>query len=125
MVPSAVSSAAPTLKCEKSARAWSRTARAAEMRSSIFESRIPDPESRPDSCLESLNDSLEQRDERAANAVHGCEDVFVNDGLRQQPCRQIRDAGDAENLHPHVTRGNRFGNGRHADRVGAHAAEEP
>src|ERR1041384_7515219 len=83
MAPSIVSSAAPTLKCEKSAQACSRAARAAAINSAIFGSRVPpDPGSR--SASDSLNDSLEQRDERAADALHGGQDVIVHDRLRER-----------------------------------------
>src|ERR1051325_1275440 len=98
MAPSLVSSAAPTLKCEKSAHACSRAARAAAMSSVTLASRIPDPGSRPAFCLESLNDPLEQRDERAADALHGGEDVFVHDGMRQHAGRGVGNAGDAEHI---------------------------
>src|SRR5207237_3902292 len=100
MAPSIVSSAAPTLKREKSAQACSRAARAAAINSAIFGSRIPDPGSR--STLESLNDSLEQRDERAADALHGGQDLFVDDRVRQHARRRVGNARDAKHLHPHA-----------------------
>src|ERR1051325_8936126 len=120
MVPSEVSSAAPTLKCEKSAHACSRAARAAAISSAAFESRIPDPESR--SASDAFNDSLEQRDERAANTLHGRNDFVMHDRLRQDSGGRIRDARYAEHFQSHVPRRDRFGYGRHANRVRANLA---
>src|SRR5690349_24756013 len=120
IVPSAVSRAAPTLKCEKSAYACSRAARAAAIRSAPFGSRIRDPESR--SASDALNDPLEQRDERAANTLHGGNDLVVHDRLRQDSGGGVRDARYAQHLESHVPRRDRFGYGGHADRVGAYLA---
>src|SRR5258706_11802564 len=101
IVPSTVSSAAPTLKCENSACAFRRALRAAAMRS------------------ESLNDPLDQRDERAPHAARCFHDLVVHERLREHTGGHVRDARDAQDLDPHVTCGNRFRYRRHADGVGA------
>src|SRR5687767_6777197 len=76
--PSAVSSAAPTVKVEYGACAYSRALRAAAIRS------------------ESLNDALEERDERAAHATRGFHDLVMHERLRQDAGGHVRDARDAK-----------------------------
>src|SRR5687768_504576 len=110
IVPSAVSRAAPTLKPEYRACAWRRARRAA-----AISARASEPG----------KNFLRQGDERAAYAACRLEDFFVVQGARQHACRHVRDARDSEHLEPHVAGGNRFRDGRHADHVGADAAEEP
>src|SRR5262245_12155467 len=104
IAPSAVSSAAPTLKFEYAACAWRRALRAATI------------------SLETLNDALQQRDERAADAPRGLHDLLVDQRLRQHARRHVRDARDPQYLHAHVPRRNGFGHRRHADRIGAERA---
>src|SRR5262245_41953955 len=109
------------------------------MRSSIFESRIaspesrpdasfgsriPDPDSRPDACLDSLNDALEQRNERAADPPTGRNHVVMNDWMSPQAGGRIGNARDAKDLHTHVARRDCFGYRRHADRVGTQLPKE-
>ena len=45
--------------------------------------------------------------------------------LRQHARRHVGDARDAEDLESHVTRDNRLGHRRHADRIGADRAKVP
>src|SRR5258705_1637703 len=106
IAPSAVSSAAPTLKCENSACAFRRTLRAAARRS------------------ESLNDPLQQSNEGASYAPRRFHDLVVHERLRENTGRHVRDAGDAQYLDPHVAGGNRFRHSRHANGVGADGPEE-
>src|SRR6187401_1289564 len=70
--PSLVSSAAPTLKCEKSACANSRARRAAAMRS------------------EPLNDAFQERHERSPHAARRLEHISMIERLRQDPGSHVR-----------------------------------
>src|SRR6478736_7427655 len=95
--PVSVSSAAPTLKCEKSATACSRAARAAAT-----------------SVSEALNNTLEQRDELPLHLLGGLHHFRVMERLGKNACGGVGNAGDAEHFHLHVTGGNGFRRGRHA-----------
>src|SRR6187549_1560619 len=88
--PSAVSSAAPTLKVENCATAPSRARRAASTSAAHPVSSEP------------LNDPFQQRRELVANAARRFEDLVVVQRLRQDAGGHVADAGDAEDLHPHV-----------------------
>src|SRR5688500_4576618 len=90
MVPSAVSSAAPTLMPEKAARACRLARRAAA------------------TSLEALNDPLEQGDERSAHATSGLHHFIVVERLRQHASRHVGDARDAQHLDAHMTSRNRL-----------------
>src|SRR6187401_672553 len=105
-VPSRVSSAAPTLKCEYGATARSRASRAAATRRS-----------------ESAKDALQQRDERGPHAASRLDDLFLGEQLRQDARGHVRDAGDSQHLQSHVPRDDGFGDGGHADGVSTEGAE--
>src|SRR6187402_3458539 len=102
MMPSAVSSAAPTLNFEKSAIACSRARRAAPM-----------------SRSESLNDLLQQGDELSTDPACRVHDLVVIERLRQDTRGHVGDARDAEHLDAHVPGNDRLRDRRHADRVAA------
>src|SRR5829696_1730924 len=94
-VPSAVSSAAPTLNVEKGATARARAPRAAST-------------SAAQACAsEPLNDPFQQRRELAADPTRGLHHLVVVQRLRQDAGRHVADARDAEDLHPHVPRDDR------------------
>src|SRR4051812_32224729 len=121
MVPSSVSSAAPTLKCEKSACAFFRARAAAAI------SFLADPGPWPVASgpfLDPFNNPLQQRGEGAAHALCRPQHVRMIDRLRQHAGCHVGDARDAEDLESHVARRDRFGHGRHADRIRANRAEE-
>src|SRR5688572_2042166 len=102
MSPASVSSAAPTLNPEKSATACSRARRAASTNLS-----------------ETANDALEQRDELAFDLLRRLHHFRMMQRLREHAGGRVGDARDAEHLHPHVTRDDRFRCGRHAHGIGA------
>src|SRR6476646_6675192 len=83
MAPSAVSSAAPTLKPENVATAWRRAPRAAFTSGS-----------------ETGKDALQQRDEVLRGFRGHCHHLVVVERCRQHAGRRVRDAGDAEHDHP-------------------------
>src|SRR5688572_13777094 len=106
IVPFAVSTAAPTLKPEKSATACSRAARAAAT-----------------SWSEPANDALQQRDELPFHLLRGLDHFRMMQRLREDAGRGIRDARDAQHFDAHVSRRNGFRHRRHADRIGAERAK--
>src|SRR5438105_8730077 len=83
--PSAVSSAAPTLNCEKVATACSRARRA-----------------RSTSASELTNDPLQERNELSPDPPRRLHHVGVIERLRQDAGRHVRDARNPEHLDPHV-----------------------
>src|SRR6185503_10603398 len=103
-VPSAASSAAPTLKFENVATAWWRARRAA---------------STSDRWSEAANDVLQQPDELSAYPFRRRHHLVVIERLRQHAGGHVRDARDPEHIHTHVTRRNRLRHGGHPDRIGA------
>src|SRR5687767_10301151 len=108
MVPSAHSSAAPTLNPEYRARACSRAARAAAT-----------------SASEAANDALEQADELATHPLGDGHDVVVVERRVDDTGGRVRDARDAEHFEAHLPGHDRLGRGRHADRIGAEGAKGP
>src|SRR5687767_13220074 len=106
IVPAAVSSAAPTLKPEKSATAYSRAARAAATRAS-----------------EPANDPLEQRNELPFDLLRGFHHFRMMQRFGKHAGGRIGDARDPEHFDAHVPRGNGFRHGGHADGVGAESAK--
>src|SRR3954469_3778287 len=92
--PVSVSRAAPTLKPEKSATAFSRAARAAATRRS-----------------EPANDPLEERHELALHLLRGFHDFRMVERFREDAGRRVRDARDAEHFQSHVTRDDGFRGG--------------
>src|SRR6187200_1921909 len=101
MVPSAVSSAAPTLNPENGATAYSLAWRAASTRRS-----------------ESANGVLQQAHEIGGHAARGPHHLGVIERLRQHSGGHVGDARDAEHVDTHVAGDDGFGHRRHADRVG-------
>jgi hypothetical protein len=97
IVPSRGFERSADFETEYSACACSRTARAAAISASsfgsrpaaFFGSRIPDPGSRSDCALESLNDSLEQRDQRVADAAASRDHVVMHDRLMPTPAAAL------------------------------------
>src|SRR5688572_19444678 len=98
--PLPASSAAPTLKCEKSATACSRAARAAAIRAS-----------------DAANDALEKRDELALYLLRRLHYLGVMKRFREHAGGRVGDARNAEHLHLHVPGDDGLRRGRHADRV--------
>src|SRR5579862_2079856 len=98
MPPARVWTAAPTLKCEYGAMAWSRAARAAAT-----------------SASKSLKRALQKRHELAAHARRRLDDFLFGERLRQNAGGHVRDARDAKHLDPHVASDDGFGRRRHAD----------
>src|SRR5438270_7493558 len=97
-VPSAVSSAAPTLKCENAAEACSRARRAAAT-SSACVGRPPGGRR-----SETANDPLQQRDELPAHAPRGLHHLGVIERLRQDAGGHVGDARNPEYLDAHMPR---------------------
>src|SRR5687767_11982535 len=116
IAPFAVSTAAPTLKPEKSATACSRAARAAATSLSTEASAAAD-------ASEPANDALQQRDELPFHLLRGLHHFRMMQRLREDAGRGIRDARDAQHFDAHVARRNGFRHRRHADRIGAERAE--
>src|SRR6185436_8260167 len=96
--PAAVSSAAPTLKWEKSATACSRALRAAAINAS-----------------EPANDALEERDELSLHLLRRFHDLGMVQRFREDTRRGVGDTRNAQHLDAHVPRHDRFRCGRHAD----------
>src|SRR4029450_1017737 len=103
IAPSAVSRAAPTLNPENAACAFSRARLAASMR---------------EAGSETLNDTLQQRDELTTDTTCRLQDLGMVEWLGQYPGGHVGDARDPENLDPHVSRSDRFGDRRHPDGIG-------
>src|SRR5688500_15124125 len=74
---------------------------------------------RPAFRSELPNDSLQQRAKARAHPPRHFHDLVMDERLREHARRGIRDAGDTEDLHPHVPGDDGFGHGGHAYRVGA------
>src|SRR5687767_4018807 len=91
--PSAVISAAPTLKPEYGATACSRACRAAVTSAAA---------SKP------LKDALQQRDERVPHAARGLNYFFLGQLLIEDSGRHVRDARNAQHLDAHVPGADRF-----------------
>src|SRR5262245_61001626 len=97
IVPSSVSSAAPTLKCEYGATACSRARRAAAT-SAARAASTRDERSEP------ANDALQESDELAAHAARRFHHFVVMQRLWQHTRGHVRDARNAQHLEPHVPR---------------------
>src|SRR5579871_678462 len=103
--PVVVSNAAPTLNWEYAAMARSRASRATLTRRW---SR---------SRSETLNDSLQERDEVAAHPRGCLNDFLFGQWLRKHPGGHVRNARDAEDFDIHVACDDGLRDRRHADRV--------
>src|SRR4051812_27125047 len=98
MVPSSVSSAAPTLKCEKSACAFLRARAAAAISFWADAGRLPlarPSPLAPRPFLDPFNNPLQQRREGAAHALCRLQHVRMIDRLRQHAGCHVGDARDA------------------------------
>src|SRR5688572_7005842 len=116
MRPSLVSSAAPTLKPEKSATACSRAARAAA--TSLSTAALAEVD-----FSEAANDALEQTDELALHLLRGFHHFGVMQRFGKHARGGVGDARETEDLEAHVAGRDRLGHRRHPDGVGAQRAE--
>src|SRR5215203_4596510 len=109
-----VSSAAPTLKPEKSATACWRAPRAAATSLRVEASaRASEPG----------NDPLEQRDELSLYLLRRLHHFRMMERFRKHARRGVGNARDAQHFEPHVARDDCFRRGRHPDRVSAERPE--
>src|ERR1041385_5459598 len=73
--------------------------------------------------LDPLQDPLQQRHELRAHAARRLDHFLFGQRLRKHARGHVRDARDAKHVDAHMPRGDRFGDGGHADGVGAERAE--
>src|SRR2546430_843190 len=99
--PSAASSAAPTLKFENAAQAFSRARRAAPTKSTPVS--------------ELTNDALQERDELAPHAARGLQDLGMIERLSVGTGGRVGHARETEDLDSHVTCHDRLRYRRHPD----------
>src|SRR3954469_22984585 len=125
IIPSAVSSAAPTLNPENRACAFRRAFRAAAINAFVASLDGNDVRLLRLAASDTLDNPFKQRDERPAHEAGRLHHLGVIQRLRQHTRGHVGDARDPEHLETHVTGGNRFGYGRDPDRIGPDRTEDP